>query len=501
MSLSSPVSRVDYTANGSQSVYTFPFRIDDEDDLLVTVKDTASPPAYTTYALTTNYTVSGVGSDSGGSVTLVAGNLTLNYKLTIRRKLTLIQPTDWSSQGPFSGATLEEQLDHVCMRLQQLQDEVNRCVKFKETEVGTVAATEVDDATTRASKAIVFDASGNMSLASAVPAGSVSFSVIGQNIAQAADATAERNLLGATSGKWLTAHITAKNITAALLASDAVSQAFQARLTLLTATPVTVADQSAKTTVYVTPYRGDKIGLYDGTDWTLRTLTEVSAAVPSTTDTMYDVFIYDVAGTLTLDLVAWTNDTTRATALATQNGVLSKTGALTRRYVGSFRTTGVSGNTEDSFAKRYVWNYYNRVPRVMRAVDTTDSWAYTIDTFRQARATATNQVECIVGVAEVPVRVQVRGIFENSGAGVRATVGIGFDSTSVNSAGITIMGEAAAATEFVSTSAEYNAYPAVGQHEFVWLEKSVATGTTTWMGDLGLAAGSMQTGIMGEVMG
>src|SRR3990167_10501799 len=163
-----------------------------------------------------------------------------------------------------------------------------------------------------------------------------------------------------------------------------IAQLFQARLTLTTVTPVTTADVTAATTVYLTPYKGSYIGLYDGTSWQAYTLTEISIAVPATTSTMYDLYVYDSSGTLTLEAVAWTNDTTRATALALQNGVYCKTGTLTKRYVGSFRTTGSSGQTEDSLAKRYVWNYYNRVVRQLRVIEATDTWAYSTNTIRQA---------------------------------------------------------------------------------------------------------------------
>lgn len=48
------------------------------------------------------------------------------------------------------------------------------------------------------------------------------------------------------------------------------------RLTLATATPVTIADQSAKTTLYWTPYRGDQVALFDGTRWMKRAFAEVT---------------------------------------------------------------------------------------------------------------------------------------------------------------------------------------------------------------------------------
>jgi hypothetical protein len=68
--------------------------------------------------------------------------------------------------------------------------------------------------------------------------------------------------------------------------------------------------------------------------------------------------------------------------------------------VGSFRTTTVSGQTEDSAAKRYVWNYYNRVRAPVLKFDSTDSWSYTSTTIRQANGAAANQVDIVVGLAE-----------------------------------------------------------------------------------------------------
>ena len=62
------------------------------------------------------------------------------------------------------------------------------------------------------------------------------------------------------------------------------------------------------------------------------------------------------------------NETTaRATALVFQNGILCKSGALTRRYLGTIRiqptSVGAGGQTEDSELNRYVYNHYNQVPK------------------------------------------------------------------------------------------------------------------------------------------
>lgn len=278
------------------------------------------------------------------------------------------------------------------------------------------------------------------------------------------------------------------------------------RLTLSTGVPVTTADVTAATTIYCTPGgKGNRIALYDSTGAaTVYTSAEFSIAVPATTSTMYDVFAYANSGTPTLELTAWTNDTTRASAIVlTTTGVYTKTGDLTRRYLGSFRTTGTSGQTEDSLAKRYLWNYYNRVSRPMAVLEATDSWTYTTLTYRQANAATTNQLDFVIGVAEVEVNADVFATYGNSTGGVLVRVAIGEDSTSSpTTTGQIIHQDNAASGIYGLATAKLRRYPAVGRHTWVWLEESVATGTTTWYGDDGGSSLSRtQSGILGSLSG
>lgn len=275
------------------------------------------------------------------------------------------------------------------------------------------------------------------------------------------------------------------------------AQLFQARLTLTTTVPVTTADVTAATTVYLAPYKGNIITLYDGTSWKPYSLSEISIAVPATTSTNYDIFVYDNAGTLTLEAVAWTNATTRATALALQNGVYVKSGATGRRYAGSFRTTSVSGQTEDSRSVRFLWNYYNRVSRHMYVTEATNSWTYTTDTNRQANASTANQLGALIGVAEDEVSVEVSGIVSNSTNGIRANVGIGLDSTTVDSSTIRHEATAAVVGERFPVRAVYRGIGTLGFNLWVWLERSAATGTATWYGDNGGA--NLQSGIFADL--
>lgn len=271
------------------------------------------------------------------------------------------------------------------------------------------------------------------------------------------------------------------------------------RLSLTTALPVTVADVTAAGTLYAVPYTGNRVALYDGTNWIVRSSAQFSLALTLTSGKPYDVFCYDVAGVPTLEVLVWTNDTTRATALVYQDGVLVKSGATTRRYLGSLYSSGAN-TTEDSVTKRYLWNYYHRIDRPMRVTDGTDSWAYTTATFRQARATATNQLDYIQGVNEERVNAVAMGLFNSSDSTAHATVGIGVDSTSANSAEVFAGGKGeTGSVHKIMVQAHYYGYPGVGRHTLVWLEYSAAVGTTTWYGDNGGVIN--QSGIIGSIRG
>lgn len=283
----------------------------------------------------------------------------------------------------------------------------------------------------------------------------------------------------------------------------------EGRLTLTTGVAVTTEAVNAAETLYYTPYKGNCIALYDGSNWYRRTFSELSIDVPDATN-CYDVFAYDNSGTVTLELTAWTNTTTRATALALQEGVLVKSGATTRRYLGTFySTTAGNGQINDNFQVRGLWNYYNRMPRQFSAGGSSNSWTYTTATVRQADNSATNEVQFVVGVVEDMVQVDIICWAKNSGANVAIAIGACIDATaSLFSNSLDTHGGpdytlvAGVAQRMYS---QYRGYPASagtaqpGFHFISWNEYSAASGTTTWYWQhpTTLAYGGMSGFIMG----
>lgn len=273
---------------------------------------------------------------------------------------------------------------------------------------------------------------------------------------------------------------------------------FSGRLTLTTGTPVTTADVNAAGTIYFTPYKGNQISLYTGAVWTQYTFNEISLSVPGGTNTMYDMFAFDSSGNVTLEALAWTNDTTRATALVLQNGVYCKTGALDRRYLGSFRTKTASQCT-NSKAFRHLWNYYNRITSFMLITEPTDTWSYTTATYRQANANAANQLDFVIGVSEDIVSANVIAMASSTVSTTSGFVpGIGVDSTTTQ-AGTLISNQNNIAGEVQIGHCSYSGYSAVGRHTLVWLEYALASGTTTWYGDAGVPT-LLQSGISGTIL-
>lgn len=277
----------------------------------------------------------------------------------------------------------------------------------------------------------------------------------------------------------------------------------EGRLTLTTLTPVTTADVTSATTIIYTPYIGNKIALYNGAGWDIVTFPEISLALGTLTGSIgYDVFVYNNGGAAALEFAAWASATARTTNLVLQDGILCKTGALTRRYVGSFYTQTAT-TTEDSKTRRLLWNYYNRVPRFLQCADTTDSWTYTTATWRAADANTTEgqgRVTCFIGWLETEVNAYRIGSVTNNSVntGYDAAVGVGIDVTNANSAQITgvkaITGGSGGGT---SVSAVYKGYPAIGFHFLQSLEIAAAVSTTTWYGDNGETY--FQSGMVAEL--
>ena len=274
------------------------------------------------------------------------------------------------------------------------------------------------------------------------------------------------------------------------------------RLSASSTDPAPATDQTAITTIYWTPNnKGNRIALLDTSSspnaWTLINSPSVSLSVPATTSQMYDVFGYLSSGAMVLSATAWTNDTTRATALTTQDGVYAKTGATNYRYLGSFRTTTVSGQTEDSVLRRFIYNQYNQIPRQLKMQDTTASWTSTSTTYAYFNANSADKVEFVLGDTGLP-QITCYGYWSNTVTS--GTIAIGLDGIAAGNVAIDGgqpgSGGVTLGTNW-GTSCETHRPITAGYHYAAAIDKASSATTVTFIGSGQSGFSSQITGLIG----
>ncbi|HBE9081436.1 hypothetical protein ABQ381_12565 [Serratia fonticola] len=116
MTVSTEVSREEYTGNGVTTDFDYRFRVFSAEDLVVSVADTTETISVLT--LNTDYTVTGAGSRNGGKVKL-SSPLAFNWRISIERELPVTQETDIRNQGNFFPEVHEDAFDKLTMLIQQ----------------------------------------------------------------------------------------------------------------------------------------------------------------------------------------------------------------------------------------------------------------------------------------------------------------------------------------------------------------------------------------------
>jgi len=154
MTVSSTTSKVSYTGNGLTTAFAVPFYFLEAADLQVILRTGTTE---TVQALTTNYTVTGAGVSSGGTVTMLTAPAAA-VTVTIRRNIEATQETDLLPNDRLPAESLETALDKVTMLTQQLGEESARSIKFPASDA--VMSSQVPAASARASKFLSFDANG-----------------------------------------------------------------------------------------------------------------------------------------------------------------------------------------------------------------------------------------------------------------------------------------------------------------------------------------------------
>lgn len=127
--------RNQYTASSNQTKFDYTFVIFDEDDIVVKKTQNPGTTNETTTTLTrggsNDYTVSGVGNENGGTITLNSG-ATQGDRYTIFRDIPRERTTDFLQSGPYLGEDINTELDVITMILQEIENQFKRTLKLND---------------------------------------------------------------------------------------------------------------------------------------------------------------------------------------------------------------------------------------------------------------------------------------------------------------------------------------------------------------------------------
>lgn len=156
MTVSNQTPLNSYTANGVTTAFTFGFLLLLAGDLVVKVTDTSGNTS--TKALGVDYTVSGTGVASGGTVTFLTAPAS-GYHVTVYRDTTLERTTDYQTNGDLLAATLNGDLDRMYLLLQEIFVGGKGVPTSLRVPNGETVG-QLPDAGTRANRLLGFDSNG-----------------------------------------------------------------------------------------------------------------------------------------------------------------------------------------------------------------------------------------------------------------------------------------------------------------------------------------------------
>jgi hypothetical protein len=231
----------------------------------------------------------------------------------------------------------------------------------------------------------------------------------------------------------------------------------QGRLTLTSGVPVMTASVAQSANIYYTPYLGQLVPVYNGSNFVMTDMQGelVNATSDITTNptavalnSIYDLFVWVNNGIPTLSRgPAWTNSTTRSagTALTRVRGLLVNNVAITNgpaQYQGTYVGTFISNTGTTTVTVQFgtpvsgggnailgLWNMYNRITVQTRVTDTQAPYTYTTAVVRQAGGSTTNNILYVLGLAEEPPTFYYQQTVTTAvAAGATAQVSIGDNS-------------------------------------------------------------------------
>ena len=151
MTVADNTSRNQYTATSGQTVFAYTFEIVDKGDIVVLKNGT-------TLSEGTNYTVSGVGAENGGNITLTVG-ATAGDIMTLYRDMAYVRTQNYADSGDFLASEVNTDFDNLWLAGEQTNRSFSQSIRKPITDSDSISM-ELPEAADRANSFLTFDATG-----------------------------------------------------------------------------------------------------------------------------------------------------------------------------------------------------------------------------------------------------------------------------------------------------------------------------------------------------
>jgi hypothetical protein len=192
MTIATSTIRNDYTGNAATVTFPYTFKAFASSDLKVYLDGVLQ-------TLTTHYTVTGIGSDTGGNVVFVTAPAD-TLPVAIVAGIDLTQTTDLRNQHALYQERIEDRFDRLCRADQIAAEAQGRSLHLPEDEAGGDALTTLPTIGERKGTTLGFDATTGQPVAYSTATTAVS-SAMGP-VVQAATLALARNALGVNGATW-----------------------------------------------------------------------------------------------------------------------------------------------------------------------------------------------------------------------------------------------------------------------------------------------------------
>lgn len=154
MAISAQTQYNTYNPDGVVTTFAYSFCAFDEDDIKVYQDDVLVDPA--------NYTVSGIGTRSGGSIVFATAPVVGVAELLIQLEPALARTNDYQQNGELLSSTLDDDIDRLYSVLQYQDLQASRTLTFSDPDATSMVLAGID--TARAGNLLGFDGSGDPAL-------------------------------------------------------------------------------------------------------------------------------------------------------------------------------------------------------------------------------------------------------------------------------------------------------------------------------------------------